>query len=281
MVLAVVWGSTLFSTKRLISVIPVPDFLFVRFAISTLLLVAVFHRSLKMSRQLWLRGSLLGVIWSVGQLLQTAGIGLTSASIAGFVTGLYVVITPVLGLILYKLRVHPWVWVAVALSTVGLATLTIRPVEGGFGVGSGEILVALSAIAYAFHIVFLGRWSKPSDVASLTVAQGLSMTVVFFFFALPDGITLPSTGVNWAWMIYLAVMGGAVSIVVQTWAQGHMEASVAAVIMCSEPLWATFFAMLFGGERPNWLFAVGAAAILISMYLVIKPPGVKRPSVPD
>ncbi|MCL2483122.1 MAG: DMT family transporter, partial [Propionibacteriaceae bacterium] len=122
------------------------------------------------------------------------------------------------------------------------------------------------------HIAVMGRWSTPREAASLTLSQALSMTVVFILFALPGGIQMPTTTVDWIWMVYLAVLCSAAALLIQTWAQAHMDASKAAVIMCSEPLWATFFAILFGGERPSWLFAIGACAILGAMYLVIKPP---------
>ncbi|MDR0285069.1 MAG: DMT family transporter [Propionibacteriaceae bacterium] len=274
MILAILWGSTFFSIKRVLTVLPVTDFLAVRFLISTLLLVAVFHRHLKMRREVWLRGTLLGVLWATAQLLQTAGLARTSAALSGFVTGLYVVFTPILGLLLFRLRVSRWVWVAVGLATAGLAALTLRPAAGL--IGAGELLTIGCAIVYGLHIAVLGRWSNPRDAAGLTLAQAFAMTVVFIVAALPGGITLPPTGIDWAWMAYLAVPCGAVALLVQTWAQGHLDASKAAVIMCSEPLWATFFAILFGGERPNWLFAVGAAAILAAMYLVIRPPGQSR-----
>jgi len=274
MVLAILWGSTFFSIKRMVDHIPVTDFLAVRFFISTVVLAVVFHRSFRMSRRTWIHGTILGVLWAVAQLLQTAGLAHTSASISGFVTGLYVVFTPVLGLVVLRLRVTRWVWVAVGLATVGLAALTIRPQAGI--IGYGELLTIACAVVYALHITMLGHWSTPREAAGLTLSQSLSMTVVFIIFAVPGGVQLPSTTVDWAWMIYLAVMCGAVALLVQTWAQGHLDASKAAVIMCSEPLWATFFAILFGGEHPSWLFALGACAILGAMYLVIRTPGARR-----
>ena len=270
MVLAILWGSTFFSIKRIVAVIPVTDFLAVRFLISTVVLTVVFHRSFRMSGTTFIHGTILGVLWAAAQLLQTAGLAHTSASISGFVTGLYVVFTPVLGLILFRVHVSRWVWVAVGLATVGLAALTIHPGTGLIGVG--ELLTIACAVVYALHIAVLGRWSTPAEAASLTLAQSVSMTLVFILFAVPGGIQLPSTTADWVWMVYLAVMCGAVALLLQTWAQGHMDASKAAVIMCSEPLWATFFAILFGGEHPTWLFALGALTILAAMYLVIRPP---------
>jgi len=283
-VLAVLWGSTFFSIKRILTVLPVADFLAVRFLISTVVLVAVFHRSLRMSRRTFVRGALLGALWAAAQLLQTAGLAHTSASISGFVTGLYVVFTPVLGLVVFRFRVHRWVWVAVGLATAGLAALTIRPSSETI-IGYGELLTIGCAVVYALHIVILGRWSSPEETGALTIAQSVSMTVIFILFALPGGIEVPSTTVDWVWMIYLAVFCGALTLLLQTWAQGHMEASKAAVIMCSEPLWATYFAIQFGGERIGWLFAMGALAILAAMYIVVREPraapesGEEKPSL--
>jgi drug/metabolite transporter (DMT)-like permease len=277
--LAIVWGSTFFSIKRILVALPVTDFLAVRFLISTVLLVAVFHRSLRLSRRTWGHGVVLGVLWAGAQLLQTAGLDRTSAALSGFVTGLYVVFTPVLGVVLFRARVSRWVWVAVGLATIGLAALTLRPAAATL-IGLGELLTIGCAVVYALHIAMLGRWSTPREAAGLTVSQALSMTVVFLIAALPDGITLPSTGVDWAWMAYLAVVAGAVALLVQTWAQAHLEPSTAAVIMCSEPLWATVFAVWFGGERPTAIFAVGALAILGAMWLVIAPPRRGRARAP-
>jgi len=276
MLLAVLWGSTFFSIKAILTRLPVTDFLAVRFLISTVVLSIVFFRSFRMGWRTFFHGTILGLLWAAAQLLQTAGLAHTSAAISGFVTGLYVVFTPVLGLVLFRLHVNRWVWAAVGLATVGLAALTIRP-QGGL-IGYGELLTVGCAIVYALHICVLGRWSTPAEATGLTLAQSLSMTVVFILFALPGGIQIPTSTTDWAWMIYLAVLCGAVALLVQTWAQGHLDASKAAVIMCSEPLWATFFAILFGGERPTWLFAIGAAAILSAMYLVIRPPRTHSPT---
>lgn len=269
---AILWGSTFFSIKSFVDRIPVADFLAVRFLISGILLAIIFRKSLRMSRKTLIHGLVLGLLWSAAQLLQTYGLSMTAASISGFVTGLYVVFTPVIAWIMFRSKLGAWTWVAVGLATVGLAALTIHPTEGSVLVGLGEVLTIGCAVMYAVHIVFLGRWSTPEEAGALSIGQSVSMTVVFFIAAAPDGITLPSTIADWAWLMYFAVICGALTLVIQTWAQGLMSATKAAVIMCSEPLWATLFAVLFGGERPGWIFALGAVAILGAMYLVIRPP---------
>ncbi|MDR2974560.1 MAG: DMT family transporter [Propionibacteriaceae bacterium] len=270
LVMAVLWGSTFFSIKRLVTVLPPEDFLAVRYLMSTIVLVAVFHRQLRMGWRTFGQGVCLGLLWAAAQLLQTIGLTSTPASISGFITGLYVVATPVLGFLVFRFRITAWVWLAVVLATAGLGVLTLR--SSGSGLGLGELLTLGSALIFALHILLLGRWSTPTKAGPLTCAQGIAMTVVFFIFAVPGGIQVPTTAVNWIWMVYLAVFCGAITLLLQTWAQSHVEPSKAAVIMCSEPLWATLFAMAFGGERPTWLFAIGAAAILAAMALVIRHP---------
>ena len=96
-----------------------------------------------------------GGIYGVAQILQTTGLGHTDASISGFITGLYVVATPVLASLVFGIRVSRTVWIAVTMATVGLGILSLR----GFAVGYGEAVTFLSAILYAVHIVVLSRWS--------------------------------------------------------------------------------------------------------------------------
>jgi drug/metabolite transporter (DMT)-like permease len=268
--MAILWGSTFFSIKALVTRLAVADFLAVRFLISTLVLLAVFHRQLRMRRRTAAHGIVLGLIWAGAQLVQTTGLEQTSASISGFLTGLYVVFTPLLSFAINRARPNRWVWLAVVLAAIGLAALTIRP--GSHGLGFGEWLTIACALLFALHIICLGRWTSPHEAASLTLVQAITMTVVFFAFAIPGGISLPASAVDWLWMIYLAVFCGALTLLLQTWAQAHVEPSKAAVIMCSEPLWATFFAIAFGGEHPTLAFAGGALAILAAMFLVIRPP---------
>ena len=273
MLLAVFWGSTFFSIKGLLGALPAADLLAVRFTISTAILVVVLHRSWRMSRTTLLRGVVLGVVYGSAQLLQTVGLGHTSASISGFLTGLYVVFTPVIGLVAFRVRVRGVVWAGVGLALVGLGLLALRPGPGGLGIGYGDLLTIACAVIYAAHIALLGHWSTPGNAGSLTVTQAVAMTVVFWVAALPGGVQLPQGPVPWLWMLYLATFCGAAAIFLQTWAQGYVPATRASVIMCSEPLWATFFAILFGGEGLTIRFVIGAAAILAAMYVVIRAPG--------
>jgi drug/metabolite transporter (DMT)-like permease len=262
------WGSTFFLIKDIVTRVPVSDLLAVRFAIASLALLLITGRQLRMSRATIRRGALLGVIYGVAQLLQTAGLAQTSASVSGFITGLYVVATPLLSAVILRTRLAATTWLAVGLATVGLGILSLN----GFSVGYGELLTLASAVIYAGHIVALGQFSSPETALSLSLVQLITITAVCSLAALPGGITLPTSATDWWIVIYLAVVAGALTMVLQTWAQARIDATRAAVIMAMEPVWAAGFAVAFGSESITVRMVLGGTAILAAMYLVELAP---------
>jgi drug/metabolite transporter (DMT)-like permease len=111
------WGSTFFLIRDLVRTIPPTDFLAVRFAIATVFMVALFWRQLTaLTRRQWVTGAGLGGLYGAAQIGQTIGLAHTSASLSGFITGMYVVLTPVFASVLLRDRVNRATWVAVALS---------------------------------------------------------------------------------------------------------------------------------------------------------------------
>ena len=176
------------------------------------------RQTLALSRRQLRVGVVLGVLYGVAQVLQTTGLQHTDASVSGFITGTYVVLTPVLGAVLLHDRIGRVTWVAVGLATVGLALLSLQ----GFSVGIGEALTLLSAVLYAGHIVALGRWSTPGAAVGLATVQAGVITVVAAVVAVPDGLTLPADGRQWASLLYMALVAGALALWAQTWAQAHL-----------------------------------------------------------
>ena len=266
------WGSTFFLIKDLLPRIGVADLLAVRFAIGTVVLALVGFRHLWMDRTTLVRGIGLGALYGVAQLLQTAGLGQTSASNSGFVTGLYEVITPLLAATVFRARIGRWTWVAVALATVGLGVLSVN----GLTIGTGELLTLASAAVYAGHILALSRWSTARTSISLAIVQMAVITLVCTVAAVPGGIALPASAPDWGRVVYLAVVAGAPTIVLQTWAQALVEPTRAAVIMASEPVWAAAFAVTLGTESVTWRMLVGGLSIMTAMYLVELAPRLRR-----
>jgi drug/metabolite transporter (DMT)-like permease len=262
------WGSTFFMIKDVVTRIPVPDLLALRFAIAAVALAVVAGPRLRMSTVTLQRGLLLGFLYGIAQLLQTFGLAHTAASVSGFLTGLYVVLTPLLSAAILRTRIPPAVWAASVLATAGLGVLSLQ----GFAIGYGELLTVASAVVYALHIVALGRMSQPGTALQLSVVQMATIAVICGVAAAPGGLQLPATGLDWVIVIYLALIAGALTMLLQTWAQARVEASRAAVIMAMEPVWAAAFAVAFGGESVTVRMIIGGGAILAAMYLVELAP---------
>jgi len=262
-----VWGSTFFLIKDVVRVLPPTDFLAVRFTIAAAAMVAVFWRPmLALSKRDLKIGVGLGSLYAVAQILQTVGLAHTEASRSGFITGMYVVLTPIFAAVLLRERIPRSTWVAVLMATAGLATLSLNGLGTGFGFGEGATL--LSAAIYALHILGLGRYSSPSTAAGLSAVQMVVIAAVTLVTATPGGIELPTGRGQWGSVLYMALIAGAVAIWAQTWAQSHLTATRAAIVMTLEPVFAAGFAVALGGESLTGRMLLGGAMVLAAMYTV-------------
>ncbi|WP_266170022.1 DMT family transporter [Dyella subtropica] len=264
-----IWGSTFFLIKDLVGRMPVADFLAVRFVIASLSMLLLFHRSLlQLSRREWWQGLALGAVYGIGQLLQTRGLEHTSASISGFATGMYVVFTPLLGTVLLRQRLPSITWLAVLLALGGLSLLALH----GLSLGYGVWLTLVSALLYGLHIVGLGLWSRPGSAFALSTVQMLAIATICLLATSPHGPSLPPDRAAWIAVVYMALAAGAGAMLMQTWAQAHLSATRAAIVMTTEPVFAAAFAVIFGGEALTWRMLAGGALVLAAMYLVELAP---------
>jgi drug/metabolite transporter (DMT)-like permease len=259
------WGSTFFLIKDLLDRVPTLDFLAVRFTIAGVVMFAVAHRAvLALDRAVLRRAVLVGGIYGVAQILQTAGLAHTAASVSGFITGMYVVCTPLLAAVLLRTRITGLTWGAVLLATAGLGVLTLD----GFSVGYGEALTFVAAVLYALHIVSLGAWSTARDALGMSVVQLIVIAVICLAATAPDGVVLPDRPGDWAAIVYMALVAGALALVAQTWAQSQLAPTRTAIIMSMEPVFAALFAVLLGGEGLTARMLVGGALVLTAMLVV-------------
>lgn len=261
------WGSTFFMIKDLQERISALDFLAVRFPIATLVLFCIFPRAVAaLPAPARRRAVVLGCLYAGGQVLQTVGLAHTAASVSGFITGLYVVCTPLLAALLLRSRIGLLTWIAVVLAMAGIGVLTLQP--GGVALGYGETLTLVAAVIYALHIVGLGAWSTPAEAMGMSIVQLAVISVVCLVGAAPDGIELPSRGVDWLSVLYMAVFAGALAMAGQTWAQAHLSPTRCAIIMSMEPVFAAFFAVLAGGESLTVRLLAGGCMVLGAMLIV-------------
>ncbi len=265
----VMWGSTFYLIRDLLDRVPVLDFLAVRFAIAAVVLAALTPRSLgRLSRESWRHASVLGLVYGLAQILQTAGLAHTPASVSGFITGTYVVATPVFAAVLLGTRITSLTWAAVALAMLGLAVLSLT----GLSIGYGQAITFIAALLYALHIVGLGAWSDARQATGMAVVQLLVIAVVCFAATAYDGVVLPSTRADWASVLYMALFAGALAMLAQTWAQAHLPPARAAIIMSMEPVFAATFAVLLGGESATGRMLVGGLMVLAAMLVAELSP---------
>ena len=260
------WGMAFVVMKDAIERQSVNNFLFSRFSLAVLVMLALRPSVVKrIDRDLLLRAASAGVFLGFGYIFQTLGLARTGAAITGFVTGLYVVMTPLLAYFFLKEKLNKLIWSCVFLATIGLGLLSIR----GFSVGIGEMLVLASAFFFAAHIIALSKWSSGRDVYAMTIVQ-LSMCALLSGVAsIPGGYSAPpDTGV-WAVVVFTAVFATAIAFIVQTWSQAHMSATKVAVILTMEVVFAALFAILFGGEVLTLQSAIGGVLVVVAMYLIV------------
>lgn len=267
--IAACWGSTFFLIKDLLDRVPTLDFLAVRFSIAAVVLLLVAPRALgRLSPVVRRHAVVLGVLYGIAQILQTAGLAHTPASISGFVTGLYVVFTPLLAAAILRTRIPPVTWAAVLLATIGLGVLALR----GFSIGYGELITLASAVLYALHIVGLGAWSTAQDAVGMTILQIIVIALICTLATAHDGIVLPDRTSDWVSVVYMAVVVGALGLLAQTWAQAHLPPTRSAIIMSMEPVFASLFAVWLGGEDVTTRLLLGGSMVLVAMLTVELAP---------
>ncbi len=241
------WGITFVVVKGALSHGDPYSFLALRFSIGALALTGIARREMLDPLALR-RGLLLGVFLFLGFVLQTVGLVSTTPSRSAFITGLYVVFVPVLGLALFRRRPRASSWVGVVLAAVGLRYLTDAQVGAEQGLSSGDWLTLGCAVAYAFHILLTERYAPKSGVVALVAVQ-------LWVVAGLSALCLPFTGARVEWTpsfvgaaAFCGLFASAVAICVQTWAQARTTAVRVALICSMEPVFAGVYSVALGYE---------------------------------
>jgi drug/metabolite transporter (DMT)-like permease len=255
-----VWGVTFVQVKDAVDVYPLFAFLAVRYAIATgVLAVAGGRRVLTLGRLGLAAGAVLGGLLGLGIGLQTAGLERTTVSSTGFITGLYVVLTPLFGLALFRTRVGLEVWAGVVLAVVGLAMLS----GVDLGLPGGDLLVLASAAAQALQIVMVERFATRYDATALTLVQMAACLAGFLVIALALGqLSVPHGWTVWGALIVTGVFASALAYLIQVWAQRRMSAARIAIVFSLETVFAGLFGYWLAGDRLGWLGWGGCAVIL-------------------
>ena len=264
-VVTAVWGVTFVQVKDAVAIYPLFAFLAVRFAIATLTLAPVAARRLRGVG--WGAGTLLGLLLAVGYALQTAGLERTTVSSAGFITGLYVVFTPIFAFALFRIRSGRWLWAGVALALLGLGLLS------GVGVGDplGDALVLAGSAAYSLQIALMERYARRYDPVAFTFVEMLAAFAGFTVVAVALGqVEVPQGWVVWGALLVTGIFASALGFLVQTWAQRQLSAARTALLFAMEPVWTAIFGYWLAGDRLGAL-GWGGAALIMAGIVVAEP----------
>ena len=261
-----VWGGAFLVMKDSLVRQDVYSFLASRFILAAAFMFIYKPKSLTgLDRKFVKRAVLIGLLLCSGFIFQTFGLTQTTVSNTGFITGLYLVFTPLISWILLKREIFKVQWLAVLVATIGLYFISFN----GISFGIGEILVLISALLFAGQIVALGEWSDGENTYALTLIQILVSAVIFFALSLKDGFQLPPDNGVWSAVFYTAFFATFLGLLIQVKAQSVMSATVAGVLLAMETPFALFFGLYFDNDPITLRIISGGTLVLIAMALVI------------
>lgn len=261
-----VWGSTFVVVKGALGSLGPFEFVAMRFSIACLALLLIGHRRLRsLGPAGWQAGLVIGVFLLLGYALQTTGLQLTTASKAGFITGLSILIVPLFALVALRQRIGIGIVVGIGLAAVGMYLLSFT---GDVAFGMGDLLVFACAVAFAAHIVSISAYAPHHDTIALSIVQtGFVAVVALVMSATIEHPTVIPEAKAWIPPLYTGLLGTAAVLGVQTTIQRFTSPSHAALIFSLEPVFAAMFAFAFAGETLGVNGLIGGALILAGMLV--------------
>jgi drug/metabolite transporter (DMT)-like permease len=261
-----IWGSSFLVMKDSLERQDVYSFLASRFVLAALIMFAFKPKSLTGLDKVFVKRAVFtGALATGGFISQTFGLTQTTVSNTGFITGLYLVFTPLIAWLLLKHRITKAQWTAVAIATIGLYLIAYN----GISVGIGEILVLISAILFAAQIVAIGELSDGKNSYALTLIQIIVAAVVFVVLTLIGGYQAPPDSSVWAAVIFTAVFATFFGFLIQVKAQAVMSATIAGVLLAMETPFALFFGLYFDNDPFTLRIMSGGTLVMLAMALVI------------
>jgi drug/metabolite transporter (DMT)-like permease len=265
LLVALIWGTTYVASKEIVSNVPVMQFIFIRFLMTTLLMLPLtFDAIRRTDRATWIAGVVFGLFLFAIFTLETYGVVNTSAANAGFIISLFAVMVPLIQSIIYKKRPQITLLVAIFLSVLGTALLTLH----GYHINIGDFLVLGAAFCRAVQMIFTKRMTegKKMDSGALTTIQLCVVAIGSGFVTMfQHPITLHLTGSFWLITGYLAVFATMFAFFVQMTMIRRTSPSRVAVLMSSEPIFAALASVLILGESLSIVSLIGGACIVVGM----------------
>lgn len=268
---AVIWGWTFVLVKESLYEIDTFSFLFYRFGLASLLLLFLFgHRLKRLKPEVWLKGALIGVALFCGYWFQTWGLVYTTATNSAFITGLSVVLVPLLGACFFKVWVAKTGWWGAILSVLGLGLIVFGKAGGEIVLNVGDFLTVLCAISFALHILLISYFTRPENYIPILVTQiGVVAILSGLGMGIGQGFCWPSSPIVWKGIVITGLFATALAFWAQNRFQPHSTPAHAAIIFSGEPVFAGLFGYLLLGEYlAGWQWL--GAFFILSAILVIQ-----------
>ena len=273
-----VWGAAFVLMKDAIVLQPYMDFLATRFTIAAIAMILLRPVvSLKFEAGDLKYGGLIGVVLAFGYITQTIGLELTTAATSGFLTGLYVVFTPLIAWLFVRRKISGKVAIGVLFSIVGMAIFSGAATSTEFQVG--QIWLVVCAVLYAVHILLLGHYGKTRNSYRLAMVQIAGVAVVTWGFALIDGYQPPPNLEVWFAVLFTALLSTVLAFWIQTWAQTLLDPARVALLITSEVIFTALLAIGLGQEPLTLAIVVGGGMMLTAMLIVEWPRKGEKPLV--
>jgi drug/metabolite transporter (DMT)-like permease len=269
LITTILWGTTFVITSQVTQIVPPMFYMGVRYLVGVIMFLPFIGRLRKLTKKHWKHAIIAGMLCWASFAFQTYGIMLTTATKSAFITGLNVIMVPIFVALIFHRKVGNKIWVATGLALLGVFVMSFSGLEGGFE--WGDLLVLICDVFYAFYIIYLERHLKEIDPIGMAFIVVLVISVLSFLlsglvedYSMIFGVSRSQifTWTHLVIILYMGIFATTIANITQTFGQKYISSTRTAIIFASEPLFAAFFAIVFGPDILTWQITVGGALIL-------------------
>jgi drug/metabolite transporter (DMT)-like permease len=263
---ALFWGSTYFLTKMAVEELEPFNLTALRFGTAFIITALFFFKRIRNADRTVIKYSIiLGVLAVIAVLSMTFGVQYTTASNAGFLISLSVVMIPLISVVVLKKKIKAKLLLSVILATIGIVCLTLNE---QLTINKGDILCILCATSFAVQVLIMERIPKTADSVAIGALQlGITAVVNFILSFSLENFTVPSDLKVWGVIVILGVFCTAFCYIIQIYALKNTSAIQAGIILSLEPVFSAIFAYIFLGELLSKQGYIGAILLFISVIL--------------
>lgn len=267
LLITIIWGYTFVTVKESLSHVPPFEFIGLRFLLASVVFLILFNKSIRLAltKEIAKAGLIAGIVFFAAYAFQTVGLQYTTATNAGFITGLFVVIVPFMSVFISHKFPQVSSFVGAGAAAIGLFLLTFHFSRN---LNIGDILIFFCAIAVAYHMILLGKFSPLYDTYALVFIQMIVVSGLSFLFHFPlEEFNSPLTPqIIWSLTI-TGVLASALALAVQTYAQKYISPTRTAIILTMEPVFAGVFGYILLAEKLSIINLIGALFIIIGILI--------------